>query len=121
MAVEGTKASHQESLRFLYELRQGPTNESFGIHVAQIAGLPKSVIQRSWKILAELESQGTPNGKPSKPTPQLSLFDHREATPLAPPMAHPVLTELKDININDMTPIQALNFVVKLQSLCTSA
>jgi DNA mismatch repair protein MutS len=122
MAVEGTKSQSQGNLRFLYELREGPTNESFGIHVAKLAGLPKPVIQRAWKVLQELESNS--NQGPSQNTPQLSLFEaaaqsiplpEPEEDPIPPP--NPVLRELEEININEMTPLQALNFVVKLQTL----
>jgi DNA mismatch repair protein MutS len=120
MAVEATKTGRSEDLRFLYELREGPTNESFGIHVAKLAGLPKAVIERSWKVLSELENQ---EGAP--PSNQLSLFEarspQRELEPEPEPEIiqepHPVLVELEKININEMTPIQALNFVVRLQEL----
>jgi DNA mismatch repair protein MutS len=127
MSVEGDKKLSRETLRFLYELREGPTNESFGIHVAQIAGLPKAVIERAWKVLGELETQSNRHS-PSFSSDQLSLFDRASrsepeaASPLPeieieviPP--HPVLVELENTDINEMTPIQALNFVVKLQEL----
>ncbi|CAM6054061.1 unnamed protein product [Sphagnum tenellum] len=56
MAVASEMEREQgNSLRFLYELRENPTNESFGIHVAQLAGLPKPVIERAWRVLEELE------------------------------------------------------------------
>jgi len=127
MAVESTKKSNQGSLRFLYELREGPTNESFGIHVAQLAGLPKAVIQRAWNILGELESGAEPRSQA-----QLSLFDMPRAVEMprepeepimAEPIAqlepepHPVVKELVGVKVNDMTPIQALNFIAKLQEL----
>ena len=119
MAVEGAKASSRQSLRFLYELREGPTNESFGIHVAQLAGLPKPVTQRAWKVLAELEAHAT---NPSSFSNQLSLFERPRISdvPLPEPELsepHPVLKELESTPLNDMTPLQALNFVAKLQSM----
>ncbi len=123
MAVEGTKSLSRESLRFLYELREGPTNESFGIHVAQLAGLPKPVIERAWTILAELEAHSSGSPAPF-PSDQLSLFDSNSThqtpytPPPPPPEPHPVLKELENMNLNEMTPIQALNFVAKLQTLC---
>jgi DNA mismatch repair protein MutS len=76
MAVENEKRGSSKSLRFLYELKEGPTNESFGIHVAQLAGLPKPVIERAWKVLGELESSQLNTG--SHPSDhQLSLFHPR--------------------------------------------
>ncbi len=116
MAVESSKKSNRNSLRFLYELREGPTNESFGIHVAQLAGLPKPVIQRAWSVLEDLEKAGA---HPATP-PQLSLFSPpapetpEENEPILP---HPVLKALDEMDVNEMTPVQALNFVVQLQTL----
>jgi DNA mismatch repair protein MutS len=125
MAVAPTQAGRNRSLRFLYELREGPTNESFGIHVAQLAGLPKPVIERAWKVLEELETQNQAGEGKSF---QLHLFDHRErasreedmefeAEPEVPPVPHPVLQELGQTDINQLTPVQALNFVVRLKDL----
>ncbi len=59
MAVEGTHTSQGDSIRFLYLLKNGPTNESFGIHVAKMAGLPGPVIDRAWKVLEALEKDKT--------------------------------------------------------------
>jgi DNA mismatch repair protein MutS len=53
LAVEGGRSAQ---VRFLYQLREGAANESFGIQVAQLAGLPAAVIERAWQVLAELES-----------------------------------------------------------------
>ncbi len=130
MAVEeGAKGSQQKSLRFLYELREGPTNESFGIHVAQLAGLPKPVTDRAWKVLADLEAHST-GSIHALSSDQLSLFGAPTARyePIPDPIPeppqeepHPVLKELECTNVNEMTPIQALNFVVKLQTLREAA
>ncbi len=130
MAVENEKNKTTQSLRFLYELREGPTNESFGIHVAQMAGLPKSVIERAWNILAELESHRT-SGATGPAAKQLSLFDAPlnpiEVMPLqAASIAsiepqHPTLVELEALNLNEMTPIQALNFLIKTQDSLRSS
>jgi len=121
MAVESTKSANRATLRFLYELKDGPTNESFGIHVAQLAGLPKSVIHRAWGVLAELEK----NSSGVDSSNQLSLFGQPqlvteeipEVEPEEPQPPHPVLKELADLKVDEITPLQALNFVVKLQNL----
>ena len=126
MAVENEKSRSVQSLRFLYELKEGPTNESFGIQVAQMAGLPKAVIERAWNILGELESNETP--QPSSKSPkQLSLFDNlppESPASLPPeiqlqkqdsPQLHPMLTRLAELNLNEMTPLQALTFLSEAQ------
>jgi DNA mismatch repair protein MutS len=128
MAVEGTRSLSSGSLRFLYLLREGPANESFGVHVARLAGLPRGVIERAWKILEELEAGSVNTAAPDRESSQLSLFDAQtpksaassesalalaEAPPAEP---HPVLVELDTVDVNAMTPMQALNWVAKLQS-----
>jgi DNA mismatch repair protein MutS len=135
MAVESEKTGKSSNLRFLYQLKEGPTNESFGVHVARIAGLPRPVIDRAWKVLEDLENG---NLHPQAQTAQLSLFDlaaqaqaveqeeNEEET--ASPQRHTVspeelardeiLSELKALNLNQMTPLQALNELALLQSRC---
>ncbi len=118
MGVEGAKnGSASKNLRFLYRLKDGPAQESFGIHVAQLAGLPQPVVQRAWKILDQLEHSNT--NHPVDPS-QLSLFSsaaQAEVVLTATPTPHPLLIELQNTEINHMTPIQALNFVVRLQEI----
>ena len=103
---------------FLHELRRGNADRSYGIHVAELAGIPRSVISRATQLLSEFEGQdrGTqqPEGvqppAPSAPAPsaQLSLFD------LAP---HPLLTYLRRLNLNELTPLDALVKLHELQRL----
>lgn len=99
-------------LKFLYQLQEGPTNDSFGIHVAKMAGIPKSVITRAWKILEELEQHAAPASSPSRD--QLNLFSKPES-PTPAPALEPWLEELATVNVNEMTPLQALQFVAELQ------
>ncbi len=113
MAVEGAKNPGNAKLRFLYKLNEGPANESFGIHVARLAGLPKPLIERAWKILDDLE-QASPKADASNSCDQLPLFIEKvqEKEP------HEVIRELENTDVNEMTPLQALNFVAKLRGLC---
>ncbi len=68
MAVAAPAQTNETQLRFLYQLREGAANESFGIQVAQLAGLPRGVIDRAWKVLARLESdQRTPGAAIAEP------------------------------------------------------
>lgn len=120
MAVESERQGRSANLRFLYKLKDGPTNESFGIHVAQIAGLPKNVIERAWKVLDELEN-GTLH-----PPAQLSLFDSVAEEIAAPTRSDAtedpddrdvILGELKELDVQNLTPIQALNALARLQDM----
>jgi DNA mismatch repair protein MutS len=115
MAVEtglGTESRTSE-FRFLYILKEGATNDSFGVHVAKLAGLPKSVIERAWKVLDELEKSSISNGNQSPDPQQLPLFlDVQKREP-----EHPVLTQIGKLNPNEMTPLQALNWLATLQEM----
>ena len=122
MAVEGTRSLKGGSLRFMYLLKDGPANESFGIHVARLAGLPSPVVARAWSVLEMLEaSASTENSKSAINTSQLSLFD----APASPAPAETsesnlaetaVLEEIKIADFNQMTPIQALTFLSAIKT-----
>lgn len=96
---------------FLRKLERGGSEHSFGIHVAKLAGMPKSIVKRANVILKELESG---SGKeqlaaslkedPKKTQPvQLSLFQ------LDDPVLCQVRDEILHLDINNLTPIEALN------------
>ncbi len=95
-------------LTFLYEMALGRSSKSFGIQVAELAGLPKPVVKQAWEILRSLESQG-PGGSASS---QLSLFAPVPDEPVTPEpvmsIPHPVLEELKHLDPNSLRPIDAL-------------
>ena len=109
---------------FLHELRRGGADRSYGIHVAELAGIPRPVIKRASELLAELERPTTddrrptakdrpgpsqaPSSKPQAPAAQLGLFD------LAP---SPVVEMLRRMNVNELTPIEALTKLYELQRL----
>ena len=90
---------------------RGGSEHSFGIHVAQMAGMPKSVVQRAEEILKEMEaSQQTdkPSGHHAdigqkREGYQLSFFQ------LEDPVLKQIRDEIKNLNINNLTPIEALN------------
>ena len=89
-------------VRFLHTLVQGPANRSYGIHVAELAGLPKQVSDRAGRLLKSFESQ-------SQSGTQLSL---ELAPPLNEPMEPPtpeIIEKLREMNLSGMTPIDALN------------
>lgn len=85
---------------FLHKILPGGADRSYGIHVAQLAGLPKPVIQRANEIMKQLEKT---SGRAVDATPQaakqLALF----------PETNPLLSELKEIDLNSISPIEALN------------
>jgi DNA mismatch repair protein MutS len=112
-----------ERVVFLYELRRGKADRSYGIHVAELAGIPRPVTKRAGELLAQFEQRtATPGGSaaaaaPPTPAPpaagqQLSLFD------MAP---NPVVEYIKRLHINELTPIEALTRLYELQKLALSS
>jgi DNA mismatch repair protein MutS len=91
---------------FLHKIVPGGADRSYGIHVAQLAGLPRPVIVRASEIMRQLEAS---SGKaihldPSMPQ-QMALF----------PETNPLLNELKELDINALSPIEALNKLYEWQ------
>ncbi len=91
---------------FLHKIVPGGADRSYGIHVAQLAGLPAPVIQRASEIMAELEKT---SGRAVKIDPhaaqQIMLF----------PETNPLLDELKELDVNSLSPIEALNKLFEWQ------
>jgi DNA mismatch repair protein MutS len=91
---------------FLHKIIPGGADRSYGIHVAQLAGLPAPVVKRAGEILKELEAS---SGKAVKIEPQearqLNLF----------PETNPLLNELKGLDLNAFSPIEALNKMYEWQ------
>lgn len=91
---------------FLHKIVPGGADKSYGIHVAQLAGLPSPVIQRANEIMAELEKS---SGRAMRLNPhaaqQASLF----------PETSPLLDELKEVDVNSLSPIEALNKLFEWQ------
>ena len=115
MAVEGSKVFQGENLRFLYKLREGPSNESFGIQVARLAGLPIPIIERAWQLLETLEKK-FPGTHMTEVPNQLSLFssEPRQEDPKLKEK-NQIINELQNANPDSMTPLQALTFLSSIQ------
>jgi DNA mismatch repair protein MutS len=101
-----------ETVVFLHRLEPGGTDRSYGIHVAQLAGLPDGVVRRAREILGTLEGDhrvvpGPPPEGPRDPG-QLALFTD-------PPPPDPMVEELRLIDVNALTPLEALNRLADLQ------
>lgn len=104
---------------FLRKLVSGGSNHSFGIHVAGMAGMPKSVIKRAEQILTKLEG-GREKGSLSKPLGEIR--EKREGMQLSFfQLDDPVLKQIRDeiagLNINNLTPIEALNKLNDIKKL----
>ena len=107
---------------FLRKLVRGGSEHSFGIHVARLAGMPQSIVKRSEQILKQLESENRQSGISKKPTKdlastrsgmQLSIFQ----------LDDPVLSQIRDeilhTDINNLTPVEALNKLNDIKKIIT--
>ena len=99
-----------ENVIFLRKIVKGGTDESYGIHVAKLAGVPQAIIKRSNEILRTLERKVKINSevKENKKivSGQLDMYNYKLAD-----IAH----ELDKVNLNELTPIDALNILVKIK------
>ncbi|MCY3685643.1 MAG: DNA mismatch repair protein MutS [Chloroflexi bacterium] len=105
--VEETEAGRIE---FLYRITPGAADRSYGVHVAAQAGLPAAVVARARELLEQLERpQGRATGDAGERAPQLMLM------PPAPPAAHPLLHDLADVDVDGITPLEAISALYALR------
>ncbi len=104
---------------FLRKLRRGGSEHSFGIHVARMAGMPRSVVRRADEILAELEQS---HNKKELTKPIAGLAEHREGMQLSifqldDPVLKQIRDEMLEIDIDNLTPVEALNKLYNIRKL----
>ena len=116
--IEGTKNYHitvkerGEDIIFLRKIVEGGTDESYGIHVAKLAGVPKEVTNRANEILFKLEKKNIMNGKAETKSEkaenagQLSMYNYKLAE---------IASELDGVHLDSITPIEALNILQKMK------
>jgi len=100
-----------EQILFLRKIVEGGTDKSYGIQVARLAGVPKEVVQRAKKILAGLEAGSLPLKAQIQDQAASELEDRSQLSFFGKGGTHPVLEELKNLDLNDLTPLQALNLL----------
>jgi DNA mismatch repair protein MutS len=104
---------------FLRKLKRGGSEHSFGIHVAKMAGMPKSLVNRADEILRELEQS---HEKQELTKPIADLAGHREGLQLSifqldDPVLKQIRDELLEIDIDNLTPVEALNKLYNIKKL----
>ena len=121
---------------FLHKVIEGTANRSYGIHVGQLAGLPKSVVGRATEILNLLEERNTSSSQAKSlplfassqqecdsesdsKTDKLSLSVSSSSSEMHDRTLQKILTTLKEINIEHLSPVQALNKLNELKENCS--
>jgi DNA mismatch repair protein MutS len=95
---------HGEKIVFLHSVKPGPANQSYGLQVAQLAGVPTEVINLAKNKLVELENQTVSNHIDSG---QFEMFSDRP---------HPVIEKLQELDVNELSPKQALDLLYSLKN-----
>ena len=95
---------------FLHRIAPGGADRSYGVHVAQLAGLPRAVVNRAWEVLEELEDSGATRKRPgggrkSEPALQMPLFQPEQ----------PLRDAVLDLDVANLTPLEAINKLYELQ------
>ena len=108
---------------FLRKLVRGGSEHSFGIHVAEIAGMPRSIVKRAQVILKQLEADNSQVGSVGKPSAQ-TIGQSREGMQLSFfQLDDPVLSQVRDeiihLDINNLTPVEALNKLNEIKKIVT--
>ena len=112
-------AEHDGGVVFLHAVRDGPASQSYGLQVAQLAGVPAPVIRAARRHLADLEEQAARMTRP-----QLDLFNASPApmvTPEPEPQLHPALARMAEIKPDELTPRAALDLLYEIKRLADGA
>lgn len=108
---------------FLRKLVPGGSEHSFGIHVAEIAGMPRSIVKRANTVLKQLEEEGSEVGAAGKPKLE-NITDKKDGVQLNIfQLDDPVLSQVRDeilgLDINNLTPVEALNKLNEIKKIVT--
>jgi DNA mismatch repair protein MutS len=104
-------AEDGERVVFLHKIVPGGADRSYGIHVAQIAGIPKAVIDRANEVLEQLEGNAALQAKQEQTRQIISGVQMS----FLPPEAHPLVEEIQQLDVDSMSPLEALNTLYTLK------
>ena len=110
---------HGDRLVFLHSVKEGPANQSYGLQVAALAGIPKSVTTQARRYLTELERERDALRTSTSPQGELPLFPpaSQSAPPQSEPHQSPALEALRALDPNSLSPRDALDLLFRLQHL----
>ncbi len=100
---------HGDKIVFLHAVKDGPANQSYGLQVASLAGVPKPVIEKAGEKLVQLEQNAYAEQQQESGSTQLDLFTSSEA--------HPAVCLLENISPDDLSPREALDLMYQLKNL----
>lgn len=103
-------AEQGEDIVFLHKVKPGGADQSYGVHVARLAGMPRSVVERARELLLQLERDGSDFAlyKPKSDRKQLSFFDVPE---------NPAMNALRALEVDNLSPLEALTQLYELKRM----
>ena len=115
----------RDDVVFLHKIVPGAADKSYGIYVAKLAGVPSSVVQRSQEILTEMEqdfSRRTCVAHDTEQSRRLTRGGHKFTVGTAQfslfgAESHPVVSELQDVDVDELKPLEALQLLAKWKTL----
>jgi DNA mismatch repair protein MutS len=115
--VHLSAVEHQDSIVFLHAVQEGPASQSYGLQVAQLAGVPQPVIRAARRHLAMLEAQSATAAGQFDLFSKQSLIPEPEEAALVPAPASPVIDALEAIDPDSLSPREALEALYQLKRL----
>lgn len=109
--VHLTAVEHQDRIVFMHEVQEGPASQSYGLQVAQLAGVPQPVIEQARHKLVQLETDAVAINCNQAPPPPVQ----NDMFASAP---HPVIHQLRELDPDQLTPRQALEWLYQLKTAC---
>jgi DNA mismatch repair protein MutS len=100
---------HGDSIIFMHSVKEGPANQSYGLQVAQLAGVPREVVQQAKHKLLELEQVGAERSEHAPEVEQMPLFESSKT--------HPLESAVELLDPDEMSPREALQALYKLKAL----
>ena len=104
-----------DDITFLRKIVKGPTDDSYGIEVAKLAGVPNEVVKRAKSVLSEMIENGTVEPKTVKKAPEADQMMSFEDMAI-----YEAADKIKKLDLNTITPIEAMNFIFELKKLFNS-
>jgi DNA mismatch repair protein MutS len=115
MNIHLEAVEHQEKIVFLHSVQTGPASQSYGLQVAQLAGVPNSTIKLARRYLQVLENQGVGQAVQGDLFAQLAFLPEEPENMTLPASVHPILVELQHLDLEDFSARQALDLLYQWQ------
>ncbi|WP_251977094.1 DNA mismatch repair protein MutS [Salinicola avicenniae] len=109
--VHLTAAEHKDGIVFMHRVEEGPASQSYGLQVAQLAGVPQDVVARAREKLASLEQP------PEMPLPKAGTTPTPQQTDLFAATPHPALETLQTLDVDSLSPRAALDLLYRLKEM----